>query len=58
MSDFFESIGDYTPTILWMFMWLCAAPIRLLCMLVLPRNADDPYNWSHPVYQFFAFERR
>lgn len=57
MSDFFDWIGEITPTLLWLVIWACVAPIRLTFMLCLPRNADKRYHWAYPVYEFFAFER-
>ena len=57
MSDFFDWIGDFTPTFLWLVFWVCAAPIRLAFMLVLPRNAEMRYHALYPVYDFFAFDR-
>ena len=58
MSDFFEWIGEFTPAIIWFMLWASAFPIRVMCMLVLPRNAENRYHMLHPVYDFFAFYRR
>ena len=58
MSDFFDFIGDYTPMIVWLFLWACAAPIRVLLLLILPRNAFKGYNFANTAYEFLAFERR
>ena len=57
MSEFFDFIGDYTPAIVWLFLWACAFPFRLAFLLVLPRNAVRRYNFANPVYDFFAFDR-
>jgi hypothetical protein len=57
MSEFFDFIGDYTPVIVWWFVWACIAPIRLGLLIALPFNADRRYNWAYPVYQFLAFDR-
>jgi hypothetical protein len=57
MSDFFEWIGDVVPLFLWLILWACAAPIRLVFMLCLPYGAKYRYHWANFMYDFFAFER-
>ena len=58
MSEFFDWLGNFTPTIIYFVLWVALAPIRFAVMLVLPRNAERRYHALNGVFEFFAFERR
>ena len=57
MTNFFDWIGEGLPLLLWLILWVCAAPIRVAFMLCLPYGANHYRHWANPVYEFFAFER-
>lgn len=58
MADFFDWLGNFTPTIIYFILWALVAPLRLAVMLVLPRNAERRYHALNEVFEFFAFEAR
>ena len=57
MSDFFKWLGDWCPTILWGAIWISVLPMRLILLVLLPKNANDWHHPAHPLYQYLAFER-
>lgn len=58
MSEFFDWLGDFTPTIIYFVLWALFAPFRFAVMLALPRNSERRYHLCNGVFEFFAFERR
>lgn len=57
MSDFFKWLGDFCPLVLWGVIWISVLPMRLLLLVLLPKNASDWHHPAHPLYQYLAFER-
>jgi len=56
MSNFFNWLSDYVPSIVWIIVWMITLPVRLLVLLVLPLSAWRGSHFFNPVYEFFAFE--
>ena len=58
MSDFFDWIGDFTPSVIVLILWGLLLPIRLSVLLCIPYGARKRYHTLNPVYEFCAFEGR
>jgi hypothetical protein len=57
MSDIFSTLEDYVPSILWLFLWLAALPIRVLALLLLPVSSNHRWHKLHGVCNFFSFRK-